>query len=50
MYWKKQAVFSYCKKQQHPANIYLFKAKNRNTRKKCAICSKLTIKTQERCQ
>ena len=28
-----------------PANIYLFKVDNRNTRKKCEICSKLTIKT-----
>ena len=26
----------------YPANIYLFKVKNRNTRKKCEICSKLT--------
>ena len=30
------------------ANIYLFKVINRNTRKKCEICSKLTIKTSER--
>ena len=27
------------------ANIYLFKVNNRNTRKRCEICSKLTIKT-----
>ena len=27
------------------ANIYLLKVKNRNTRKRCEICSKLTIKT-----
>ena len=33
-----------------PANIYLFKFNNRNTRKKCKICSKLTIKTLERGQ
>ena len=33
-----------------PANIYLFKVNNRNTRKKCEICSKLTIKTPERRQ
>ena len=26
-----------------PANIYLFKVNNRNTRKRCEICSKLTI-------
>ena len=32
---------------RNPANIYLFKVSNRNTRKKCEICSKLTIKTPE---
>ena len=31
-----------------PANIYLFKMNNRNTRKRCEICSKLTIKTPKR--
>ena len=30
------------------ANIYLLKCNNRNTRKRCEICSKLTIKTPER--
>ena len=30
------------------ANIYLFKVNNRNTRKRCEICSKLTIKISER--
>ena len=30
------------------ANIYLFKVNNRKTRKRCEICSKLTIKTTER--
>ena len=34
----------------NPANIYLFKFNNRNTRKKSEICSKLTIKTPERRQ
>ena len=34
----------------HPANIYLFKVNNRNIRKICKICSKLTIKTLERRQ
>ena len=29
----------------HPAGIYLPKVKNRNTRTRCEICSKLTIKT-----
>ena len=31
-----------------PAGIYLFKVNNRNTRTRCKICSKLTIKTPER--
>ena len=31
-----------------PTDIYLFKVNNRNTRKSCEICSKLTIKTPER--
>ena len=31
-----------------PANIYLLKFNNRSTRKRCGICSKLTIKTPER--
>ena len=29
----------------NPANIYLFKINNRNTRKRCQICSNLTIIT-----
>ena len=33
-----------------PADIYLFKVNNRNARKRCGICSTLTIKTPERCQ
>ena len=33
-----------------PAGIYLLKLKNRNTRTRCEICSKLTIKTPERRQ
>ena len=28
----------------NPANIYLFKVNNRNTRKRCEIFSKLTVK------
>ena len=32
----------------YPANFYLFKVNNRNTPKRCEICSKLTIKTPER--
>ena len=30
-----------------PANIYLSKVNNRNARKRCEICLKLTIKTLE---
>ena len=33
-----------------PANIYLFKFNNKNTRKRCESCLKLTIKTPEWCQ
>ena len=33
-----------------PANTYLFKFCNTNTRKRCEVCSKLTIKTLERRQ
>ena len=31
-----------------PANINLFKVNNKNTRKRCEICSKLKIKTPEK--
>ena len=31
-----------------PAGNYLFKVNNKNTRKRCEICSKLTIKIPER--
>ena len=37
------------RKLNFPANIYLFKVNNRNTRKRCEICSKLA-KTPERRQ
>ena len=30
-----------------PAGIYLLKVNNKNTRTRCEICSKLTIKTPE---
>ena len=32
----------------YPTGNYLFKVNNRNTRTRCEICSKLTIKTLER--
>ena len=34
----------------NPVGIYMLKVNNRNTRARCEICSKLTMKTQERCQ
>ena len=34
----------------NPANNYLFRVNNRNTRRKCEICSKLTKKTPEQRQ
>ena len=33
---------------RNTASIYLLKLNNKNTRPKCEICSKLTIKTPER--
>ena len=35
---------------QYPAGNYMFKVNNRNTRTRCEICSKLTIKIPERRQ
>ena len=34
----------------NPAGNYVFKVDNRNTRTRCEICSKLTIKTPEQRQ
>ena len=31
----------------NPGGIYIFKVNNKNTRTRCEICSKLTIKTPE---
>ena len=33
----------------HPAGNYMFKVNNKNTRARCEICSKLSIKIPERC-
>ena len=33
-----------------PSDIFLFKVNYKNTRKRCKICSKLTIMTLERCR
>ena len=32
----------------NPPNFYLFQVNNRNTRKRCAICSELTTETLEK--
>ena len=40
----------YAKSSGKAAGNYMFKINNRNTRTRCKICSKLTIKTPERCQ
>ena len=37
-------------KHRCPAGNYMFKVNNRNTRTRCQIYSKFTIKTPERCQ
>ena len=34
----------------YPAGKYMFKVNNRNTKTRCEICSKLTIKTPEQQQ
>ena len=39
---------TYINDPANPASIYLLKINNRNTRKRCKICSKSTIKTPER--
>ena len=39
-----------CNIGRFPDNIYLFKVNNRNSTKRCDICSKLTIKKPERHQ
>ena len=36
------------KEPTYPAGNYIFKVNNRNTRTRCAICSKLTINIPER--
>ena len=44
----KHLRWSSLQKNSYRANIYLFKVDYRNTRKRCEICSKLTVKTPER--
>ena len=43
-----QDFFAIHSKLVYPAGIYLVKVNNRNTRTRCDVCSKLTIKTLER--
>ena len=40
--------YAYTVYLSYPAGNYMFKVKNRNTRTRCEICSKLTMKTPER--
>ena len=42
--------FLYTRSFLIPANMYLYKVSNRNTTKKCKICSKLTMKVPEQRQ
>ena len=39
---------SWIESSTYPAGNYMFKVNNRNTRTRCEICSKLTIKTPKR--
>ena len=46
----KQKILINCQRAPDPADNYMFKVNNTNTRITCEICSKLTIKTPERRQ
>ena len=46
--WLSQFFDKLIKECLIPANMYLFKVNNRNTRKRCEIYSKLTMKTAVR--
>ena len=41
---------SFCCCPNDPVIKYIFKENNKNTRKRCEICSKLTVETTERHQ
>ena len=45
--WNVRKMSFFIHLTKHPANIYLFKVNDRNTRKIGEICSKLTLKTPE---
>ena len=44
---RKRSHFNLVKQCIRPTSIYLLKVENRNTKTRCAICLKLTIKTPE---
>ena len=46
--WKLGDLFTFF--DQNPANIYLRNVNDRNTRKRCEVCSTLTVKSPERHQ
>ena len=48
--WAFQIYRNVLVKIVNPSGNYVFKVYNRNTRTRCEICSKLTIKTAERRQ
>ena len=56
LFWHAKALFTtkvrnntkLKKNNTNLAGNYMFKVNNRNTRTRCEICSKLTIKTPER--
>ena len=50
IYFLKTAMFRFSNIFRVPADIYMHKVNNRNTRTRCKECSKLTIKTSERRQ
>ena len=41
--WTKSHISNWHVTEPDPVNIYLFKVNNTSTRKRCEICSKLTI-------
>ena len=47
---KYSRIFGLSKQIQPAFTVHLFKVNKKHTRKMCEICSKLTIKTSERCQ
>ena len=46
-HWVYMITDIYQNENHNPAYIYLLKVNNRNTKRKCEICSKLAVKTPE---